>query len=157
MLNRTGKFQHVSIIPKSQHVLLLFAQTGMRASHSGTRRCRGALQWPVLTFWCVQETDPYSDPCRSAVRLMFMHPPFSWAQGDIINLKPLNLNLGLIFHVLLKNLRMSRKKFSQVILEWLSVGWRAEEQSVENKENQLYLTPQLIKIKCQTGQEKVMW
>lgn len=46
-----------------------------------------------------------------------MHPPFSWAQGDIINLKPLNLNLGLIFHVLLKNLRMSRKKFSQVILE----------------------------------------
>lgn len=87
---------------------------------------------------------------------MSVHVPtsqFPWAQGDIINLKP-----GLIFHVLLENLRMSRKKFSQVALELLSMARRAgEEHSVENKENQLYLTPQLIKIKCQTGQEKVMW
>lgn len=50
------------------------------------------------------------------------------------------------------------KKSSRVVLELLSVARRAGEgHSVENKENQLYLTPQLIKIKCQTGQEEVMW
>lgn len=86
---------------------------------------------------------------------MFMYPLYT-SHGLKETL--LTLNPGLIFHVLLENLRMSRKKFSQVILELLSMAWRAgEEYSVENKENQLYLTPQLIKIKCQMGQEKVMW
>lgn len=40
----------------------------------------------------------------------------------------------------------------------VSIAQRAGEgHGVENKEKQPYLTPQLIKIKCHTGQEKLMW